>query len=95
MNSTNHAFTPASVEAEIDQLISDVTIVRIITIKRNEYDEYEVPTLTSADEQDIYFTDDKQDAIGTAHLIWDKYQEEDDQYDGIEIRIRRGTYNNS
>lgn len=53
-----------------------------ITIRKNDYDEYEVPT-PSADE--LYFTDDKDDAIGTAKLILG---------DDVEIRFAKGTYQN-
>jgi len=55
-----------------------------IQIRRNIDGEYEVPSLNSKGELDIYFTDDKEDAIGTAKMI----------HKGTEITcvIRRGTY---
>jgi hypothetical protein len=62
-----------------------------ITIKRNDYDEYEVPTgsirvggqAVSPRPDSIYFTDDKDDAEGTA-----RYHHGDD----VVIRHARGTY---
>lgn len=38
-------------------------------IRKNDYDEFEVPVPTPDAPQAIYFTDDKDDAIGTAKLI--------------------------
>lgn len=52
-----------------------------ITIRRNEFDEYEVPT---PDVDHIYYTDDKDDAIGTAIAFHGT---------DVEITHRRGTYN--
>jgi len=37
-----------------------------IMIKRNDYDEYEVPTPTDDAPDSIYYTDDKYDAFDTA-----------------------------
>lgn len=60
-----------------------------ITIKRNEHDEFEVPTAFrdrgSLPKRPcaIYYTDDKDDAIGTA-----RYHYGDD----VVIRHARGTY---
>jgi hypothetical protein len=53
-----------------------------VTIKKNDYDEYELPTEVGTEA--IYYTDDKDDAIGTAKLILG---------DDVEITFRRGTYN--
>lgn len=56
-----------------------------ITIKQNEYDEYEVPTGVKDDgiTPAIYYTDDKGDAFDTAR-----------RFHGIiaDITFRRGTY---
>lgn len=42
----------------------------MIKIKRNDYDEYEVPVgLNSQGEVEIYFTDDKYDAFDTARKV--------------------------
>ena len=58
------------------------------TIRKNEYDEYEVPTAFVFHNRrevaaEIYYTDDKQDAIDTA-----KFAHRDD----VAITWRRGTY---
>ena len=50
------------------------------TIKRNEYDEYEVVTDSV---EHIYYTDDKDDAIGTCIAF---------HGNDVEITHRRGTY---
>ena len=53
-------------------------------IKRNDSDEYEVPTVIGLSGSDaIYYTDDREDAIGTAELILGK---------DVEIKFVRGTY---
>lgn len=55
-----------------------------VVIKRNEYDEYEVPTGVRDDNQPaIYYTDDKGDAFDTAR-----------HFHGIiaDITFRAGTY---
>jgi len=55
----------------------------MITIKHNEFDEYEVPTPTEDAPDSIYYTDDKADAFMTAR-----------HHFGIiaNITFRRGTY---
>ncbi|TFG82817.1 MAG: hypothetical protein E4G74_02140 [Erysipelotrichales bacterium] len=54
--------------------------MNVILIKKNEYDEFEVPTTSDSE---IYFTDDKQDATDTAMF-----------FHGAEVVVlfRRGTY---
>lgn len=54
-----------------------------VTIRKNEFDEYEVPTPTSDCPDSIYYTDDEEDAIDTAiaHYGTD-----------IDLKIKRGTY---
>ena len=52
-----------------------------IVIKRNDYDEYEVPAPTTSE---LYFTDDRDDAIGTAKIIHGT--------DELTFSFRRGTY---
>jgi hypothetical protein len=54
--------------------------MEIILIKKNEHGEFEVPAPTSAE---IYFTDDQDDATGTAKII---------HGDNIHCLFRRGTY---
>ena len=54
-----------------------------IQIRKNVDGEFEVPSLNSKGKLDIYYTDDKQDAIGTAEMIHGK---------GITCIIRTGTY---
>ena len=55
-----------------------------VTIKKNSFDEYEVPAPTT---DCIYFTDDKEDAVDTAKL----YHEPG----SVKIVVRRGSYTNS
>lgn len=59
-----------------------------VTIKRNDYDEYEVPTPSAQFPDSIYFTDDKADAIDTARAHWfiNRAQSE------INVRVIRGSY---
>ncbi len=57
--------------------------MQVILIKKNEYDEYEVPTPTEDAPDSIYFTDDRDDAVGTAHMILG---------DNITCIFRKGTY---
>ena len=64
---------------------------KTITIRRNDCDEYEVPTDSpshpaSSFEAGLYFTDDRQDARDTAILAWQ------DDADLLLIRFSRGTY---
>lgn len=54
-----------------------------IKVRKNEYDEYEVPVPTPDAPQAIYYTDDKDDAIGTAKMILG---------DDIVCTFKRGTY---
>lgn len=60
-----------------------------VTIKRNDYDEFELPTefrdRGSLPKRPcaIYYTDDKDDAIGTAKMILGA---------DVEIRFAKGTY---
>ena len=54
--------------------------MEIILIKKNEFDEFEVPTTSTSE---IYFTDDKEDAIGTAEYFHGPK---------AECIFRRGTY---
>lgn len=54
-----------------------------IVIKRNDYDEYEVPTPSPDASDSIYYTDDKDDAIATAQHV---------HGDLVEIVFRSGTY---
>jgi len=54
--------------------------MNIILIKKNEYGEFELPAPTT---DEIYFTDDQDDAIGTAKIIYG---------DNTECIFRRGTY---
>lgn len=51
-----------------------------ITIRKNVDGEFEVPAPTKAE---LYFTDDKDDAIGTARMI---------HGDDVECVFRSGTY---
>ncbi len=51
-----------------------------IRIKRNTFDEYEVPTTST---KEIYFTDDRQDAVDTARFFHGA---------DISVSITRGTY---
>jgi len=64
--------------------------MRTVTIRKNDLDEYEVPTAHigraySTRPTSIYYTDDKDDAISTARYHY-----------GTETKIvvRRGTYEN-
>ena len=59
--------------------------MQTIKVRYNEYNEYEVPAPT-ADE--IYYTDDLQDAIGTARTIHGCGSNDD----SITVDVRRGTY---
>jgi len=52
-----------------------------IVIFKNQYGEYEVPTNV---ENDIYYTDDKQDAEDTARAAW--------HFVELNIVHKRGTY---
>lgn len=55
-----------------------------ITIKKNDYDEYEVPTVigvTGADQ--IYFASDRDDALDTARHIHGQ---------NVKVTFRSGTY---
>lgn len=54
-----------------------------VTIRKNEFDEYEVPTPTSDYPDSIYFTEYKEDAVDTAIAHYGT---------NIEIKFKRGTY---
>lgn len=58
----------------------------IIRIRKNSYGEFEVPAPTT---DEIYYTDDKQDAIGTARTIHGCGANDT----SIECVIRSGSYN--
>lgn len=51
-----------------------------IQIRKNDFDEFEVPAPTR---KEIYYTDDRDDAIGTAQMIHGKE---------VTCTFRRGTY---
>ena len=53
----------------------------IICIKKNEFEEYELPT--EPESQAIYYTDCKQDALDTAYQVWGE---------AAVIRVTRGSY---
>ncbi len=53
----------------------------VIQVRLNDYDEYEVPAPTT---DELYFTDDRDDAIGTAKIIHGD--------DNVHCVFRRGTY---
>lgn len=54
-----------------------------IQVRKNDYDEFEVPTPTRDAPDSIYYTDDKDDAIGTAKMILG---------DDVVCTFKRGTY---
>ncbi len=63
---------------------------RTVTIRQNEFDEFEVPTAFMGRAYitrptSIYYTDDKDDAIGTAQYHFGS---------DTKIVVRRGTYEN-
>ena len=62
-----------------------------ITIRKNDFDEYEVPTPSTGlgfnSTEQIYFTPDKQDAIDTCRVHFFKAFKSD-----ISIRISRGHF---
>lgn len=51
-----------------------------VLVRKNEYGEYEVPAPTP---EEIYFTDDRDDALGTALII---------HGDNASVKVARGTY---
>lgn len=55
--------------------------MNVIVIKKNDHDEFEFPT--EANNTAIYYTDDKEDAIGTAKMVYG---------DDVVTLFRRGTY---
>lgn len=59
--------------------------MKTITIRKNDFDEFELLTPVDPHEigDGIYFTDDKQDAIDTAHHFFG---------DDITVKFRRGTF---
>ena len=59
--------------------------MKTITIKKNDFDEFELLTPVASNEvgDGIYFTEDKEDAVGTAHYFFG---------DDIQVKFRRGTY---
>ena len=61
-----------------------------ITIKRNDFDEYEVPTGRRADGQlAVYYTDDREDAKDTARFYAGVFDGEPEP----RLVWRSGTYN--
>ncbi len=71
-----------SINNRIETTLPSTFSVTAVVIKKNEYDEFELPT-SECGKREIYFTDDKQDAIDTAHFVFG---------DELKISFRRGTY---